>query len=59
MKRPELCQMNVKICEDCRYWEPIPFHDEGGACIPPVEVPVARLIIQAPASNMEKVPVKV
>ncbi len=51
--------MNVKICEDCRYWEPIPFHDMGGVCIPPVEMPVARLIIPAPASKVEKVPVKV
>lgn len=33
MKKPKLCQMDVEYCEDCKYWEPFPFHDEGGECI--------------------------
>ena len=56
MKRPDVCMMNVEICENCRNWEPIPFHDKGGECIPPGEVPVklAPLVIE---KETEKVPV--
>ena len=57
MRKPDICMMNVEICENCRNWEPIPFHDKGGECIPRVEVPVVRL---APAAiETEKVPVAV
>ena len=59
MKRPELCVMKVEKCEDCEYWEPIPFHDKGGECIPPVEVPVMRSAPLAIQKETEKVPVTV
>lgn len=57
MKRPDVCMMNVEICENCRNWEPIPFHDKGGECIPPAEVPVMRLTPLAIEKATEKVPV--
>jgi hypothetical protein len=25
--------MNSNKCEDCVYWEPIPFHQDGGVCM--------------------------
>ena len=59
MKKPTQCHINVEICEDCRHWEPIPFHDRGGECIPRVEVPVIRLLDPVPVSNPEKVLVNV
>ena len=59
MKRPELCLMKVEKCEDCKYWEPIPFHDNGGACIPPVEMSMVRLVPPVSQSSPERVPVTV
>jgi hypothetical protein len=59
MKRPDMCRMDVEICENCRNWEPIPFHDKGGECIPPVEVPVMRSAPLAIQKETEKVPVTV
>lgn len=58
MKRPDICRMNVEICEDCQHWEPIPFHDKGGECIPMVEEPAVRLSVPVLVSNPEKVLVK-
>jgi hypothetical protein len=55
MKRPDMCRMNVEICENCRNWEPIPFHDKGGECIPVTEVPVMRLAPLAIKKETEKV----
>jgi hypothetical protein len=40
MKKPQICNTNVAICEDCEHWEPIPFHHKGGECIPKSAVPV-------------------
>jgi len=57
MRKPDICMMNVEICENCRNWEPIPFHDKGGECIPPVEVPVGRLASAAIHIETKKVPV--
>ena len=57
MKRPDVCRMNVEICESCRNWEPIPFHDKGGECIPLEEVPVMRLAPLAIQKETERVPV--
>ena len=58
MKKPDVCMMNVEICENCRNWEPIPFHDKGGECIPPLEeAPVVRLAPLAIKKETEKVPV--
>jgi len=59
MKKPDVCMMNVEICENCRNWEPIPFHDKGGECIPPVEVPVVKLAARVIQKETEKVPVAV
>jgi hypothetical protein len=59
MKRPELCLMKVEKCEDCKYWEPIPFHDKGGECIPPVEMSMVRLVPPVSQSSPERVPVTV
>ena len=59
MKKPDVCMMNVEICENCRNWEPIPFHDKGGECIPPVEVPVVRIAPATAVKETEKVPVAV
>ena len=59
MKRPDMCRMNVGICESCRNWEPIPFHDNGGECIPPVEVSMVKLAPLVIGKKTEKVPVAV
>jgi hypothetical protein len=59
MKRPDMCRMNVEICENCRNWEPIPFHDKGGECIPPVEVSMVKLAPLVIERKTEKVPVAV
>lgn len=32
MKKPDYCHMATEKCEDCKYWEPIPFHHNGGIC---------------------------
>ena len=45
MKKPQLCNANVVICEDCEHWEPIPFHNRGGECIPKSTVPLVMLSI--------------
>lgn len=42
MRRPELCSANVAKCEDCKHWEPIPFHDKGGVCISSEDVSTYR-----------------
>ena len=57
MKKPDVCLMNVEICENCRNWEPIPFHDKGGECIPPAELPVVRLAPVVKKKETGKVPV--
>ena len=57
MRKPDVCMMNVDICENCRNWEPIPFHDKGGECIPPEEAPVFRIAPVTIKSETEKVPV--
>lgn len=60
MKRPELCTMSkVEKCEDCVNWEPIPFHDKGGECIPPVEVMVVKVAPTVSLRESGKVPAKV
>jgi hypothetical protein len=59
MKRPDVCRVNVEICENCRNWEPIPFHHNGGECIPPLEVPAGRLAPLAIERETVKVPVAV
>ena len=59
MRKPDVCMMNVDICENCRNWEPIPFHDKGGECIPPVEAPVLRSAPVVTKVETEKVPVAV
>ena len=34
MRRPVSCLLReVKNCEDCEHWEPIPFHFKGGECL--------------------------
>ncbi len=57
MKRPDVCRVNVEICENCRNWEPIPFHHNGGECIPPLEAPAVRLTPLAIENETVKVPV--
>jgi hypothetical protein len=59
MKKPDMCKINVEICENCRNWEPIPFHDNGGECIPPVEVLVVKSAPLVIEKIIEKVPVAV
>ena len=59
MKRPDVCMMKVEKCEDCKCWEPIPFHHRGGECIPPAEVTGMKIFVQTPMSNLSRVPVKV
>jgi len=59
MKRPDICLMKVEKCEDCRNWEPIPFHHKGGECIPPEEMPAIKIFVHTSMSNLSKVPVKV
>jgi hypothetical protein len=40
MRRPGLCFLShVENCEDCECWEPIPFHDRGGECVPRLKRP--------------------
>ena len=56
MKRPDVCMMKVEKCEDCKCWEPIPFHHRGGECIPADEMPGIKIFAQSP---LKKVPVKV
>ena len=57
MKKPDMCKVNVEICENCRNWEPIPFHDRGGECIPLEAVPVMKLAPTAVRKETEEVPV--
>ncbi len=57
MKKPQLCNANVVICEDCEHWEPIPFHHRGGECIPKSTVPLVTLSIPDLVSELERVPV--
>jgi hypothetical protein len=59
MKRPDICLMKVEKCEDCKYWEPIPFHHKGGECIPPEEETEVKIFVHTPMGNLSKVPVKV
>jgi hypothetical protein len=59
MKKPDMCKENVEICENCRNWEPIPFHDDGGVCIPPMEVIVVKSAPRVIEKETEKVPVAV
>ena len=61
MKKPVICLMKVEKCEDCQHWEPIPFHDKGGECIPLVELPITKLFNPAllTKSKSKKVPVRV
>jgi len=59
MKRPDVCMMKVEKCEDCKCWEPIPFHHRGGECIPTDEMPGIKIFVQTPRSNPSKVPVSV
>ena len=59
MKKPDMCKINVEICENCRNWEPIPFHDNGGECIPPVEVLVVKSAPLVIEKKIAKVPVAV
>ena len=59
MKKPDVCMMNVEICEDCPNWEPIPFHDKGGECIPLAEALVLRSAPVVTKKETEKVPVAV
>jgi hypothetical protein len=33
MRNIERCHMNSDKCEDCVYWEPIPFHQDSGVCM--------------------------
>jgi len=33
MSRQGQCGMNLDRCERCVYWEPIPFHQNGGVCM--------------------------
>ena len=59
MRKPQLCNANVVICEDCEHWEPIPFHHRGGECIPKSTVPMAALFINVDSANtLEKVLVR-
>ncbi len=59
MKKPDMCKINVEICENCRNWEPIPFHDDGGVCIPPMEVIMVKSAPPVIGKETEKVPVAV
>jgi len=59
MKRPDVCMMKVEKCEDCKCWEPIPFHHRGGECIPADEMPGIKIFAQVPQRNPSKVLVKV
>lgn len=59
MRRPDSCLLSkVEKCEDCRNWEPIPFHDNGGDCIPPEETTLIKRVNSVVLSSPEKVPVK-
>ena len=33
MKKRTGCLLRVENCEDCAFWEPIPFHQVGGVCV--------------------------
>lgn len=58
MKRPDTCMIKVEKCEDCKCWEPIPFHHRGGECIPPGEMTRIDIFVHTSLSNAGKVPVK-
>ncbi|MEE8373857.1 MAG: hypothetical protein V3R87_09065 [Dehalococcoidia bacterium] len=39
---PRGCRMQAPNCANCDEWEPIPFHDNGGVCLPKAGIPVYR-----------------
>ncbi len=57
MKKPDTCLMKVEKCEDCRNWEPIPFHHRGGECIP-VEIAATVEVFVHISEDAVKVPMK-
>jgi osmotically-inducible protein OsmY len=56
MKKLQQCRVNVKICEDCQHWEPIPFHLNGGICMSEREISVARPFLSKGRAMMQKAP---
>ena len=54
MVKPDRCPMHVKCCEECRHWEPVPFHDRGGFCSLKGERPAHWQLVPEP----QKVPAK-
>jgi osmotically-inducible protein OsmY len=56
MKRLQQCKMNVEICEDCKHWEPIPFHHNGGICMSEVAISDARPFLSKDRAMMKKAP---
>ena len=33
VRKPHVCSIDIEYCENCREWEPIPFHYNGGLCL--------------------------
>lgn len=53
MRKPQWCILsNASNCEDCQHWEPIPFHDRGGECIPKLDMSVVWLYL---LSNLQRI----
>ncbi|UCG83563.1 MAG: hypothetical protein JSW38_01730 [Dehalococcoidia bacterium] len=52
------CLMNMDKCEDCYYWEPIPFHDSGGVCMAKRKMGTVIPSDQSPPIELEAILVK-
>jgi hypothetical protein len=55
MKKPQSCNANAIICEDCEHWEPIPFHHRGGECIPKSTATMVMQSIPELVGELDKV----
>jgi len=55
----ERCMVSIEKCSKCGYWEPIPFHDNGGVCMAPKGSSKPRFVIpQIAGREGEKVATK-
>jgi len=58
MMEKKQCLIYTDKCENCQYWEPIPFHDDGGVCMAKLKVRKAILSDQSRQIKLEAALVK-
>jgi len=56
MRRQGLCSANAAKCDDCKHWEPMPFHNNGGACVCSEDTTAVRPYIGKGRSMTDKGP---